>query len=141
MKQLVVLSDARLAHSLVDYLSHRGLHCELTQSEVGITLWLADEVQWRGGARDQAFLARPLSPPLCRGLLAEWGTQQPYRLQRRSSQSDRSILMQAGPVTLIVMALCVCLYGLQFIGLGVYQALSFHPDLMQLSGWQIFGVS
>ena len=139
MKQLVVLSDARLAHSLADYLSHRGLHCELTQSEVGITLWLADES--RSGEAEpeiKRFLQDPHHP---RYAEASWQSGAPNsRIDYSAGHHSLTahFLMQAGPVTLIVMALCVCLYGLQFIGLGVYQALSFHPDLAQLTGWQIW---
>ncbi len=139
MKQLVVLSDARLAHSLADYLSHRGLQCELTQSEIGITLWLADESRI-GEAEPEIkrFLQDPYHP---RYAEASWQSGAPNsRIDYSAGHHSLTahFLMQAGPVTLMVMALCVGLYGLQFIGLNLYQALSFHPDLSQLNGWQIW---
>ena len=139
MKQLVVLSDARLAHSLADYLSHRGLQCELTQSEMGITLWLADESRI-GEAEPEIkrFLQDPYHP---RYAEASWQSGAPNsRIDYSAGHHSLTahFLMQAGPVTLMVMALCVGLYGLQFIGLNLYQVLSFHPDLSQLNGWQIW---
>ena len=115
------------------------MHCELTQSEVGITLWLADES--RSGEAEpeiKRFLQDPHHP---RYAEASWQSGAPNsRIDYSAGHHSLTahFLMQAGPVTLIVMALCVCLYGLQFIGLGVYQALSFHPDLTQLTGWQIW---
>lgn len=41
-------------------------------------------------------------------------------------------------MTLLVMALCTCLFILQLIGLNLYASLSFHQDVSQLSGWQIW---
>ena len=43
MIQLLVLGDARMAQALVDYLATLGIPCELTQSELGVSVWLADE--------------------------------------------------------------------------------------------------
>lgn len=63
MKQLLQLSDPRLAQSLVDYLSTRGLHCELTQSELGITVWLADESRsLEAEAEVKRFIQEPYHP-------------------------------------------------------------------------------
>ena len=139
MKQILVINDARLAQSFADFLSSRGLHCELTQSEVGITLWLVDESREVEAMTEvKRFLREPGHP---RYAEASWQSGAPNsRIDYSAGHHSLTahFLMQAGPVTLIVMALCVGLYGLQFIGLGVYQALSFHPDLSQLNGWQIW---
>jgi len=43
MIQLLVLDNARMAQALVDYLATLGISCELTQSELGVSVWLADE--------------------------------------------------------------------------------------------------
>lgn len=139
MKQLLVINDARLAQSLADYLSSRGMHCELTQSEVGITVWLADESR-SGEAEPEVkrFLKEPYHP---RYAEASWQSGTPNsRIDYSAGHHSLTahFLMQAGPVTLLVMALCTCLYVLQLIGLNLYASLSFHQDVSQLSGWQIW---
>ena len=139
MKQLLVINDARLAQSFADYLASRGLHCELTQSETGLTVWLADESRIAEAEVEvKRFLKEPFHP---RYAEASWQSGAPNsRIDYSAGHHSLTahFLMQAGPVTLMVMALCVGLYGLQFIGLNLYQALSFHPDLSQLNGWQIW---
>lgn len=139
MKQLLVINDARLAQSLADYLSSRGMHCELTQSEVGITVWLADESR-SGEAEPEVkrFLREPYHP---RYAEASWQSGTPNsRIDYSAGHHSLTahFLMQAGPVTLLVMAVCTCLYVLQLIGLNLYASLSFHQDVSQLSGWQIW---
>lgn len=139
MKQLLVINDARLAQSLADYLSSRGMHCELTQSEVGITVWLADESR-SGEAEPEVkrFLKEPYHP---RYAEASWQSGTPNsRIDYSAGHHSLTahFLMQAGPVTLLVMALCTCLFILQLIGLNLYASLSFHQDISQLSGWQIW---
>lgn len=139
MKQLLQLSDPRLAQSLVDYLSSRGLHCELTQSELGITVWLADEARSaEAEAEVKRFIQEPYHP---RYAEASWQSGRP------NSRIDYSaghhgflahFFMQAGPLTLLVMLFCGCLFGLQSIGLNIYSVMSFHADLAQLTGWQIW---
>jgi GlpG protein len=139
MKQLLVINDAQLAQSLADYLSSRGMHCELTQSEVGITVWLADESR-SGEAEPEVkrFLKEPYHP---RYAEASWQSGTPNsRIDYSAGHHSLTahFLMQAGPVTLLVMAVCTCLYVLQLIGLNLYASLSFHQDVSQLSGWQIW---
>ena len=139
MKQLLVINDARLAQSLADYLSSRGMHCELTQSEVGITVWLADESR-SGEAEPEVkrFLKEPYHP---RYAEASWQSGTPNsRIDYSAGHHSLTahFLMQAGPVTLLVMALCTCLFILQLIGLNLYASLSFHQDVSQLGGWQIW---
>lgn len=139
MKQLLVINDARLAQSLADYLSSRGMHCELTQSEVGITVWLADESR-SGEAEPEVkrFLKEPYHP---RYAEASWQSGTPNsRIDYSAGHHSLTahFLMQAGPVTLLVMAVCTCLFILQLIGLNLYASLSFHQDVSQLSGWQIW---
>jgi len=139
MKQLLVINDARLAQSLADYLSSRGMHCELTQSEVGITVWLADESRSSEAEPEvKRFLKEPYHP---RYAEASWHSGTPNsRIDYSAGHHSLTahFLMQAGPVTLLVMALCTCLFVLQLIGLNLYSSLSFHQDVSQLSGWQIW---
>ena len=139
MKQLLQLSDPRLAQSLADYLSTRGLHCELTQSELGITLWLADESRSQEAeAEVKRFIQEPYHP---RYAEASWQSGQANsRIDYSAGQHGfwAHFFMQAGPLTLLVMLLCASLFGLQFIGLNIYSVMGFHSDWAQLTGWQIW---
>ena len=60
MIQLLVLDNARMAQALVDYLATLGISCELTQSELGVTIWLADEQRLAQAQLEvKRFLAEP----------------------------------------------------------------------------------
>ncbi len=139
MKQLLVINDARLAQSFADYLASRGLHCELTQSETGLTVWLADESRIAEAEVEvKRFLKEPFHP---RYAEASWQSGTPnQRIDYQAGHHSLSaqFLIHAGPLTLLVIVLCLGLFGLQFIGLDIYGALSFHPTLQQLTGWQIW---
>ena len=139
MKPLLLLDDARVAQSLLDYLESRGLHCRLEQSELGIALYLLDESRLAEvEAELKRFVQNPFHP---RYAEASWQSGTPNsRIDYSAGHHSLTahFLMQAGPVTLLVMALCTCLFILQLIGLNLYASLSFHQDVSQLSGWQIW---
>ncbi|MGL5610214.1 MAG: rhomboid family intramembrane serine protease GlpG, partial [Aeromonas veronii] len=70
MIQLLVLDNARMAQALVDYLATLGISCELTQSELGVTIWLADEQRLAQAQLEvKRFLAEPGHP---RYMEASW---------------------------------------------------------------------
>ena len=45
-------------------------------------------------------------------------------------------LHQAGPLTLVVIIACLAIYGLDAIGLPIFDELAFHPTLAQFTDWQ-----
>lgn len=141
MKQLLVINDPRLAQSLVDFLSSRGMHCELTQSEVGITVWLVDETRSTEAETEvKRFIKEPYHP---RYAEASWQSGTPNsRIDYNAGQHSLSahLLIHAGPVTLVVIVACISLFllNLMFTGLDLYGFLSFHADLASLTGWQIW---
>jgi len=109
MIQLLVLDNARMAQALVDYLSTLGISCELTQSELGVSVWLADEQRLAQAQLEvKRFLAEPTHP---RYMEASW----------QSGRADARIDYSKGmtdPVT-------------DFL----HQA-AFHPTLAQFTDWQ-----
>ncbi len=139
MKQILVINDARLAQSFADFLSSRGLHCELTQSEVGITLWLVDESREVEAMTEvKRFLREPGHP---RYAEASWQSGTPNsRIDYQAGQPSLSahFFMHAGPVTLVTMILCIGIFALQFIGFDLYDRLTFHASVQDLTGWQIW---
>ncbi len=137
MIQLLVLDNARMAQALVDYLATLGISCELTQSELGVTIWLADEQRLAQAQLEvKRFLTEPNHP---RYMEASWQSGQANaRIDYSKGMMDpvTDFLHQAGPLTLVVIIACLAIYGIDAIGLPIYDELAFHPTLTQFTDWQ-----
>ncbi len=134
MIQLLVLGDARMAQALVDYLATLGIPCELTQSELGVSVWLADERRLAQAQQEvKRFLAEPNHP---RYMEASWQSgRADARIDYSKGMTDpvTDFLHQAGPLTLVVIIACLAIYALDAIGLPIFDELAFHPTLAQHS--------
>ena len=137
MIQLLVLGDARMAQALVDYLATLGISCELTQSELGVSVWLADERRLAQAQQEvKRFLAEPNHP---RYMEASWQSgRADARIDYSKGMTDpvTDFLHQAGPLTLVVIIACLAIYALDAIGLPIFDELAFHPTLAQFTDWQ-----
>lgn len=137
MIQLLVLGDARMAQALVDYLATLGISCELTQSELGVSVWLADEQRLAQAQLEvKRFLAEPNHP---RYMEASWQSgRADARIDYSKGMTDpvTDFLHQAGPLTLVVIIACLAIYALDAIGLPIFDELAFHPTLAQFTDWQ-----
>ena len=137
MIQLLVLGDARMAQALVDYLATLGIPCELTQSELGVSVWLADERRLAQAQQEvKRFLAEPNHP---RYMEASWQSgRADARIDYSKGITDpvTDFLHQAGPLTLVVIIACLAIYALDAIGLPIFDELAFHPTLAQFTDWQ-----
>ena len=137
MIQLLVLGDARMAQALVDYLATLGIPCELTQSELGVSVWLADEQRLAQAQQEvKRFLAEPNHP---RYMEASWQSgHADARIDYSKGMTDpvTDFLHQAGPLTLVVIIACLAIYALDAIGLPIFDELAFHPTLAQFTDWQ-----
>lgn len=137
MIQLLVLGDARMAQALVDYLATLGIPCELTQSELGVSVWLADELRLAQAQQEvKRFLAEPNHP---RYMEASWQSgRADARIDYSKGMTDpvTDFLHQAGPLTLVVIIACLAIYALDAIGLPIFDELAFHPTLAQFTDWQ-----
>ncbi|MBP4060824.1 rhomboid family intramembrane serine protease GlpG [Aeromonas sp. Prich7-2] len=137
MIQLLVLGDARMAQALVDYLATLGIPCELTQSELGVSVWLADERRLAQAQQEvKRFLSEPNHP---RYMEASWQSgHADARIDYSKGMTDpvTDFLHQAGPLTLVVIIACLAIYALDAIGLPIFDELAFHPTLAQLTDWQ-----
>lgn len=137
MIQLLVLDNARMAQALVDYLATLGISCELTQSELGVSVWLADEQRLAQAQLEvKRFLAEPGHP---RYMEASWQSgRADARIDYSKGMTDpiTDFLHQAGPLTLVVIIACLAIYGIDAIGLPIYDELAFHPTLAQFTDWQ-----
>ncbi len=137
MIQLLVLGDARMAQALVDYLATLGIPCELTQSELGVSVWLADERRIAQAQQEvKRFLSEPNHP---RYMEASWQSgHADARIDYSKGMTDpvTDFLHQAGPLTLVVIIACLAIYALDAIGLPIFDELAFHPTLAQFTDWQ-----
>ncbi|MFQ2593159.1 rhomboid family intramembrane serine protease GlpG [Aeromonas caviae] len=137
MIQLLVLGDARMAQALVDYLATLGIPCELTQSELGVSVWLADERRLAQAQQEvKRFLSEPNHP---RYMEASWQSGHANaRIDYSKGMTDpvTDFLHQAGPLTLVVIIACLAIYALDAIGLPIFDELAFHPTLAQFTDWQ-----
>ncbi len=137
MIQLLVLGDARMAQALVDYLATLGIPCELTQSELGVSVWLADEQRLAQAQQEvKRFLSEPNHP---RYMEASWQSgHADARIDYSKGMTDpvTDFLHQAGPLTLVVIIACLAIYALDAIGLPIFDELAFHPTLAQFTDWQ-----
>lgn len=137
MIQLLVLGDARMAQALVDYLATLGIPCELTQSELGVSVWLADERRLAQAQQEvKRFLSEPNHP---RYMEASWQSgHADARIDYSKGMTDpvTDFLHQAGPLTLVVIIACLAIYALDAIGLPIFDELAFHLTLAQFTDWQ-----
>ena len=137
MIQLLVLGDARMAQALVDYLATLGIPCELTQSELGVSVWLADERRLAQAQQEvKRFLSEPNHP---RYMEASWQSgHADARIDYSKGVTEpvTDFLHQAGPLTLVVIIACLAIYALDAIGLPIFDELAFHPTLAQFTDWQ-----
>ncbi|MFQ2859822.1 rhomboid family intramembrane serine protease GlpG [Aeromonas caviae] len=137
MIQLLVLGDARMAQALVDYLATLGISCELTQSELGVSVWLADERRLAQAQQEvKRFLSEPNHP---RYMEASWQSgHADARIDYSKGMTDpvTDFLHQAGPLTLVVIIANLAIYALDAIGLPIFDELAFHPTLAQFTDWQ-----
>ena len=139
MKQLLVVEDGRLAQSLADFLASRGIPCELTESELGISVWLVDDSRTTEAEQEvKRFIKEPYHP---RYAEAAWNSERPQtRVDYAAGQHQllAELLLQAGPVTLLVALACVAVFLLSYIGLPMFALLGFHTSVEQLTSWQIW---
>ena len=133
----MIQGDARMAQALVDYLATLGIPCELTQSELGVSVWLADERRLAQVQQEvKRFLSEPNHP---RYMEASWQSgHADARIDYSKGMTDpvTDFLHQAGPLTLVVIIACLAIYALDAIGLPIFDELAFHPTLAQFTDWQ-----
>ena len=137
MIQLLVLGDARMAQALVDYLATLGIPCELTQSELGVSVWLADERRLAQAQQEvKRFLSEPNHP---RYMEASWQSgHADARIDYSKGMTDPSPTSSTRRAlwTLVVIIACLAIYALDAIGLPIFDELAFHPTLAQFTDWQ-----
>ncbi|WP_108652483.1 rhomboid family intramembrane serine protease GlpG [Dongshaea marina] len=140
MRQLLVMENAEMAQTLIDYLKTQQIPCHLNLSEYGAEIWLEDEQKLQQAELEiRRFMAEPGHP---RYRSASWQVGQSSLKLGTSGLSGvwSNVILHAGPLTLVIAALAIVIYLSGFFGYEqqLFYALSFHTRLEALWSWQIW---
>ena len=139
MKRLMGFDNPRLMQAFIDYMAARQI--ELTMSvdnEEGFALWLSDESHLSEVENElSSFLADPNDPKY---QAASWevADSRTASFHYRNPSLLGMIKAQAGPFTLIIMIVCIVIYGLWILGLQQPLFSLLHFPLMDSERWQIW---
>ncbi|QBF83145.1 rhomboid family intramembrane serine protease GlpG [Shewanella maritima] len=144
MIELGVIPNARMAQAFIDYLAGLGISCHAMPVEQGVKLVLANSTDLiRASEELELFIKNPNDPKY---LQASWdngdaGVKFDYGSGGLGLAAQ--FITGAGPLTLVIFAVCVLLFAVMNLGFGnqVYSALSFFnavpgADLEQI--WRVF---
>ena len=129
MKPLGKISDPRLAQAFVDYMAVKGVQCELTEQESHYLVLVADSDKFELAL--EAFKQFAQEPNHPRYRSASWERKDKSKAHFEYGNSGTPLLHQiwlhAGPVTLIVLAVCLLIGLLSQVGLArdIYDLLHF----------------
>lgn len=139
MRSLIVLDNPRLAQAYLDYMACQHVEVKMMPSSDGhIELWLINDAQLDQAQHElQRFLAQPNHP---RYAQASWQRSEPQSVafQYRSTNFVQLIRAKAGLFTLIIMLMCLVVYGLNVIGLGQPVFNWLHAPAIIEQKWQLW---
>lgn len=110
MIHIITLSNPQLADLFVNYMAtqHVRIHTQVESQQV--SLWLEDQQQLEMVEKElKTFLREPFHP---RYQAASWqaGNPQSTGIKYRPSFSLKNMVQQSGPLTVLVVILCVLIY-------------------------------
>lgn len=139
MIHIITLSNPQFADLFVNYMTTKGVHIHTQVEDQQISLWLEDAQQ--SALVEQELKTFLLNPYHSRYQAASWqaGKAQNTRINYRSPFSIKKMVQQSGPLTVLVVILCVLIYiWQQFV--GDYDALSYigwpDNDASKLEIWR-----
>ncbi len=119
MKRLVTLNNPRMAQAFIDYMASRHIDIQMMpEGEGQFALWLTDaQHEIEVEAELKQFLANPSASKYS---AASWDVADSRKSKfHYSSPSIMGMVKaKAGPVTLLIMAVCTVIYFLQMFGFG-----------------------
>jgi len=131
------INNLRAAQAFSDYLSSQGIDNKLNPVDGGIEIILHNEEQATEATDElQKFVSNPSDP---RYMAASWNVNNHENTKLSSSSLGQILpvekLKQSGPITLLIMLLCVGLYAATYLlqTNAIYAWLSFPPAIDQLN--------
>ncbi|WP_028109367.1 rhomboid family intramembrane serine protease GlpG [Ferrimonas futtsuensis] len=144
MIALGVLNNPRAAQAFVDYLAGLKITAQLSRSEQGVEIWVPEADQPRAQVEFERFLADPLHPRYHEASWNNGSTDNGLSYGKPLKQMMGSLFSRAGPVTLLVMLICIAIYipwGVLRWQQPLFYALHFFEswDAFSLEqGWRLF---
>ncbi|MGR5140663.1 rhomboid family intramembrane serine protease GlpG [Photobacterium sp. DNB23_23_1] len=139
MHRLAGLNNPRQAQAFIDYMASRGISLVMAPEPEGLfALWLEDGQHW---VEVEAELNQFLSNPSDRKYQAaswEVAESRTAKFHYRSPSLLGLVRAQAGPFTLLVMAVSVVIYLLWLLGLQQPVFALMHFPLMEGDEWQLW---
>lgn len=139
MHKLISLNHPRMAQAFIDYMASRQIDIKMMpEGEGQFALWLTDsQYQIEAEAELEQFLENPNASKY---QAASWDMAE-TRQNHFKYQSPSMLAMvkaKAGPVTLLVMAVCVVIFALQQLGAGKAVFAALHFPAFSHQEWQLW---
>lgn len=110
MIHIITLSNPQAADLFVNYMATKGVKIHTKAEDKQISLWLEDQQQSAMVEKElNTFLREPFNP---RYQAASWQTGNPHNtnIKYRPAFSIKSMVQQSGPLTVLVVILCVLIF-------------------------------
>ncbi|MEF1284663.1 rhomboid family intramembrane serine protease GlpG [Vibrio sp. M250220] len=139
MHKLISLNHPRMAQAFIDYMASRQIDIKMMpEGEGQFALWLTDsQYQIEAEAELEQFLENPNASKY---QAASWDMAE-TRQNHFKYQSPSMLAMvkaKAGPLTLLVMAVCVVIFALQQLGAGKAVFAALHFPAFSHQEWQLW---
>lgn len=139
MHKLISLNHPRMAQAFIDYMASRQIDIKMMpEGEGQFALWLTDsQYQIEAEAELEQFLENPNASKY---QAASWDMAE-TRQNHFKYQSPSMLAMvkaKAGPITLLVMAICVVIFVLQQLGAGKAVFAALHFPAFSHQEWQLW---
>ncbi|EGA65948.1 rhomboid family intramembrane serine protease GlpG [Vibrio brasiliensis] len=139
MHKLISLNHPRMAQAFIDYMASRQIDIKMMpEGEGQFALWLTDsQYQIEAEAELEQFLENPNASKY---QAASWDMAE-TRQNHFKYQSPSMLAMvkaKAGPITLLVMAVCVVIFALQQLGAGKAVFAALHFPAFSHQEWQLW---
>ncbi|MCG9784966.1 rhomboid family intramembrane serine protease GlpG [Vibrio brasiliensis] len=139
MHKLISLNHPRMAQAFIDYMASRQIDIKMMpEGEGQFALWLTDsQYQIEAEAELEQFLDNPNASKY---QAASWDMAE-TRQNHFKYQSPSMLAMvkaKAGPITLLVMAVCVVIFALQQLGAGKAVFAALHFPAFSHQEWQLW---
>lgn len=139
MHKLISLNHPRMAQAFIDYMASRQIDIKMMpEGEGQFALWLTDsQYQIEAEAELEQFLNNPNASKY---QAASWDMAE-TRQNHFKYQSPSMLAMvkaKAGPITLLVMVVCVVIFALQQLGAGNAVFAALHFPAFSHQEWQLW---
>ncbi len=141
MKLIGRISDPRLAQAFADYMAVKGVQCKVAPHQDGYGILTAEEHVEQVQQEFVEFAKQPLHRKY---RSASWNRTDKSGVHFDYGSGAGSLLhqiwVQAGPLTLGVLAVCLVLFILSLLGLGgqLFMTLHFPSSAQWLQAWRFW---